>query len=235
MGERVLWVNVCVCVCVCVVMSCTSACIVVCLIVCLWSGLIDPAAFARYAEFGDWIRGCYGSDNIVASVSMPTGNIVTLPLPNASNLDRVVLQENQEQDDTIIAYTLQATTTVQSEWVTVGTGMSVGNKRIHLFDRAIAHVTGLRVILNTSSASASASQSGRGDASLLKSFWTVSLEACGGSPPTPPHNCPPPASGQEVGAYDCGYGAQQKWRLEPGETSAGQQDVSRSHDLLKIS
>jgi hypothetical protein len=73
-------------------------------------GLVDDAAFARYKEFGDWIRACYGPANVLAEAFNGTDTLsVTLGQPGGGgvSVDRVVIQEDQSKGEFIAAYTVQ--------------------------------------------------------------------------------------------------------------------------------
>eukprot|EP01012_Entosiphon_sulcatum_P023067 TRINITY_DN28054_c0_g1_i1.p2 TRINITY_DN28054_c0_g1~~TRINITY_DN28054_c0_g1_i1.p2 ORF type:complete len:452 (+),score=93.83 TRINITY_DN28054_c0_g1_i1:50-1405(+) len=94
------------------------------------TGRVDPQHAARYKEFGDWIRACYGKP--VATTS-GTGTSFTLTIPKGSQVDRVIIQEDQSQGQRIRSYEVDVQLPGSSAWQSVATGSSVGNKRIQLF------------------------------------------------------------------------------------------------------
>eukprot|EP00054_Salpingoeca_dolichothecata_P022575 m.148285 g.148285 ORF g.148285 m.148285 type:complete len:456 (+) comp24385_c1_seq5:15-1382(+) len=94
-------------------------------------GLVEPSHAQRYAEFGNWIRSCYGSP--IASLSNTTfDSSVTLSvLSGAPQFDRAMIQENLQHGQRIRTYSIEYSSD-GSTWTSFGTGSSVGNKRIHL-------------------------------------------------------------------------------------------------------
>lgn len=105
------------------------------------TGNIDPTHAARYAEFGDWIRSCYGTP--VASSPWATTNSVVLDVPTteaAAVVDRVAIQEDIAQGQRITQFTVEYQAQGTPEWSLFATGSAVGHKRIAL---ATASVNGL--------------------------------------------------------------------------------------------
>ena len=79
-----------------------------------FTGRLPAAHVARYTEFGDWIRGCYGQHNILAEkqgvkVQPSRANSVSivLPLPSASSFDRLWIMEDISQGQKIAEFTLE--------------------------------------------------------------------------------------------------------------------------------
>lgn len=56
------------------------------------TGNIDPTHATRYAEFGNWIRSCYGTPT--ASTPFTMTNSLTLDVPVAPLVDRIQIQED---------------------------------------------------------------------------------------------------------------------------------------------
>lgn len=96
------------------------------------TGRVDPVHAARYKEFGDWIRSCYGTS--VASVS-GTGTSLTLTLTASQQVqavDRVWVREDQAQGQRIRAYVIEVLPVGSTTWQPFSNGTSVGNKKIDL-------------------------------------------------------------------------------------------------------
>lgn len=92
----------------------------------LRTGLIPDDQAQRAKEFGDWIRTCYAV--AVASVAGNGTNVVDLPLPLGSLVDRIVIQEDIALGQRVRAYTVQAK--VGRAWRPFSAGTSIGHKRI---------------------------------------------------------------------------------------------------------
>ena len=61
-------------------------------------GVVDDAAFARYKEFGDWIRACYGDGNVIAETTTSLELDLTKTVGAAgATIDRIILQEDQSK------------------------------------------------------------------------------------------------------------------------------------------
>ncbi len=96
-------------------------------------GSLPAHAVARYKQFGDWIRQCYGK--AVASTS-GSGVTYTALLPPDVMVDRAVIQEDQTSGEHVRLYEISAM--VGGKWVQMSSGSSVGNKRIDVWARAVA-------------------------------------------------------------------------------------------------
>ena len=116
-------------------------------------GLVAASHAAMYARLGDWIRGCYGPGNILASGT--TGGeggatrstfegpkaltaSVTVELPPGQEFDRVVLQEDQSQGQRVRSWVVDWQSR-NGSWQTFAKGASIGNKRISLSPGALSH------------------------------------------------------------------------------------------------
>ena len=87
-------------------------------------GLVDPRHAARYKEFGDWVRSCYGSP---VAETAGNGAVFHLPVPSAgATIDRVVIRENQKFGQRIRAWHVEAQ--VGGSWQPFGNGTGVGNR-----------------------------------------------------------------------------------------------------------
>eukprot|EP01043_Picozoa_sp_COSAG02_P023761 COSAG02_NODE_1277_length_13502_cov_14.551593_14_plen_554_part_00 len=121
-------------------------------------GLISPTHAARYAEFGEWQRGCYdvGSKGMVGLVehargSEEAGSTQLLTLDKPSLIDRVVVREDQTNGQVIRRWEVQAQLSHDSNsskanaWTRIANGTSMGNKWIVLLQRNLT-VSAIRTV-----------------------------------------------------------------------------------------
>jgi hypothetical protein len=81
----------------------------------------------RYEEYGDWLRGCYSVP--VASVGpVAAGEAALLSLPEGSQFDRLVIQEDLTKGEFVRSYK------VALDGTDLASGSSVGHKRIVLLN-----------------------------------------------------------------------------------------------------
>lgn len=182
-------------------------------------GVVDDAAVARYREFGDWIRGCYGPGQESNSTGAVAGSVIELELGNKM-VDRVVIREDQKAGELIRSYQVQAL--VDGAWRNVSSGYSVGNKRIDIFTAVTAQ--SLRLTLQVDEGDPEPS---------LRDFAAYAPTNCGGSAPKPV-DCGLPAVGQAAGFFDCQVGAHQVWDAKPnakGQTALHLAGLSNGQDL----
>ena len=173
-------------------------------------GVVDDAAFARYKEFGDWIRECYGDGNVIAAANNSFQlDVAAVVGTQGATVDRVVLQEDQSKGEAIAAYTLQLQRGEGTTWLnatsTDGPGLSVGNKRIHLLTERVSGVTAVRVVVTNVTDESVVPQ--------LRRLLIVGPDACGAGPGPAPHVCAVPQPGQRVGLFQTNYGANIKWQV----------------------
>jgi alpha-L-fucosidase len=90
------------------------------------TGNVHPTHAAQYAALGDWIRTCYGSP--VSSATDLAGPDYRLTIAPNVTFDRFILREDQSLGQRIRQYSISVDGRV------VGTGTSIGNKRIHLLE-----------------------------------------------------------------------------------------------------
>ena len=127
-------------------------------------GLVAPAHAALYARLGDWIRGCYGPGNILASGTTNGGSgddgaaalgvdgdkadaSVTVELSSSQEFDRVMLQEDQTQGQRVRGWLVEWKGQ-DGSWRPFAQGASIGNKRISLAPGALLHnASSLRLTL----------------------------------------------------------------------------------------
>jgi len=91
--------------------------------------LTGTAQATSLATLGAWIRGCYGSPIAQTSGS---GTAFTVMPSAAVAIDRVVMSEDQTTGQRVRAWTLSAYLTNGLN-VTLGQGLSIGNKRVVAF------------------------------------------------------------------------------------------------------
>ena len=93
------------------------------------TGNIDPRHAARYAEFGAWIRGCYGTP--VAAAGWALGSSVVLEVPGGGvEIDRVAVMEDISRGQRITEYTVEVQGRKGGDWLPFSVGTAVGHKRI---------------------------------------------------------------------------------------------------------
>jgi hypothetical protein len=105
------------------------------------NGSIPADAKARYAEFGAWIKACYGKVAI-ANVTMPAagGGVTTVgeaaavswtvTVSSAQNADRLVLSEDISKGELVRSFTVEVSSSGTDGWRTVSSKQSIGHKRI---------------------------------------------------------------------------------------------------------
>lgn len=94
-----------------------------------YSGLMPPEDVARAREVGDEIRRRFHKS--VAEISGNDRTLV-LPLMKGQRLDHAILQEDCRFGQRVLKYRLEGLAGTQ--WTTLGTGSSIGHKRIHPFE-----------------------------------------------------------------------------------------------------
>jgi alpha-L-fucosidase len=111
------------------------------------TGNVNATHAAMYAQFGDWIRACYG-----APVAQASGNatLLYLALNGTTPVDRVVLQENIRLGQRVRAYSVDVLRRSSGQWQNLGSGTSIGHKTIVLSPSVIPD--GIEVRLNITSA-----------------------------------------------------------------------------------
>lgn len=112
----------------------------------LRTGLIPDDQAQRAAEFGDWIRSCYGV--AVASTAGSEIRLLNLSLPAGALIDRVLLQEDIARGQRIRAYRVDAR--VGDAWIPFSSGTSVGHKRIDV--RKPVSTSALRLTIEAAAA-----------------------------------------------------------------------------------
>ena len=103
-------------------------------------GLVEPAHVARYKEFGDWARSCYGTPHweLVNATCAAQQCALELDLtPTGATIDRVMIREEIGLGQRVRAYAVQAMTVGSTAWQAFSSGKAVGNKRIDLVSHAV--------------------------------------------------------------------------------------------------
>ena len=126
-------------------------------------GLIADDQVARYAEFGAWIKQCYGPGRAVGEVKEVKGPNATISFANANEnkngalVDRIWVREDQSTGQRIRKWAVEAQLASSPEspangvsaaaaaWQIVASGTSVGNKAIRLFTNGTLRVAALRL------------------------------------------------------------------------------------------
>jgi alpha-L-fucosidase len=120
------------------------------------SGRVDPNHAAAYAQFGDWIRSCYGAP-LANTTGTGTVSIVLQVPPSTPLVDRFWVREDlvsvrrfapafsfekvkqycgvcsaalQTQGERIRAFSVDVMEAGSGTWTNVNNGTAVGNKRI---------------------------------------------------------------------------------------------------------
>lgn len=105
------------------------------------NGLMPDVDRARAKEFGDEIRRRFG--HAVAETS-GSGETLTLPLPNPSKIDHVILQEDCSLGERVRAFKLEGRS--EGKWRSLGTGSAIGHKRIQPIEPVVVDAMRLVVV-----------------------------------------------------------------------------------------
>ena len=101
-------------------------------------GLIPDAEMKRIAQFGATIRAESGPP--LARTDTGKGwsvpGILELPLGHKASIERIVIEENIAFGQHVLQYVVEAKT--DGQWKSVAQGESIGRKRIHRIDPAVA-------------------------------------------------------------------------------------------------
>jgi alpha-L-fucosidase len=108
-------------------------------------GLIPEADFRSYAAFGREIRRRFGKP---LAETKGRGNSVALSLKKPVRIDHASIMENIVEGERIRVYKVEALTGAE-QWTVLGTGESVGHKRIHKFTPVEAAAVRLTVSKST--------------------------------------------------------------------------------------
>ena len=106
---------------------------------------------ARYAEFGGWIKACYGKPPAATGVLAGGARTLTLTLPAAGGggaVDRVVLGEDLSGGELVRGFTLEVES--GGAWTVVESKQQVGHKRITLLPGVARGVTATAIRINVS-------------------------------------------------------------------------------------
>lgn len=98
------------------------------------TGRVDPVHAQAYASFGNWIRSCYSTPAVTASLPKGATSFV-IPVTGSEPLDRVSLQEDQTLGQMIYSYTVEAQ--VNGAWQSFSSGVTIGSNRIDIGSAAI--------------------------------------------------------------------------------------------------
>ncbi|WP_158748779.1 alpha-L-fucosidase [Acidobacterium sp. S8] len=123
-------------------------------------GLIPDSYRARMREFRSEIQRRFGHS--VAETS-GSGDSISLPLPNNTRIDHVIMQENCASGERVRGYRVEAQS--KEEWKVLGTGSAIGHKRIQPVEPTMAGA--IRLVITESA--------GRPEIRRLAVFNTNSL------------------------------------------------------------
>jgi alpha-L-fucosidase len=104
-------------------------------------GLLSPADATRLGEFGTALQGLYAKDLAANARVLRNTSGVELTLSAPQSFDHVVIQEDIEQGQNVVAHAVEVWN--DSAWKAIAEGTTVGYKRVHRFPA----VTGSRVRL----------------------------------------------------------------------------------------
>lgn len=109
-------------------------------------GRVNATHAARYKQFGDWIRACYGSPLQQSSGAAAT---LTLSLASPMSVDRVQLREDISKGELVRAYVVEYQATTGGAWQPFSTGTAVGNRKIDVLGAAVT-ATAVRLTVTQS-------------------------------------------------------------------------------------
>lgn len=111
------------------------------------TGVVPADQAALAAQFGAWVKRCYGSPVGVAALnrSDSPGAVITLTLQHPMVIDRVSIGEDLSFGQLVRSYTVSARETADGPWRLFSQGTSVGNKKIDIVEQ---HVVAQALQLN---------------------------------------------------------------------------------------
>jgi len=109
------------------------------------SGRVHYTHAARYKEFGDWIRSCYGNP---LGKTDGTGVEYIIEFTSSVVIDRVVIQEDQRHGQRVREYFVEYMGIESEDWLPFSNGTSIGNKRIDIHDGLIQYVIKMRLFIS---------------------------------------------------------------------------------------
>jgi alpha-L-fucosidase len=112
------------------------------------TGNVDPTHAAMYAQFGTWIRSCYGTPVVATSGNATT---LTLTLNGATTVDRVIIQENIRLGQRVRAFSVDVLPKSTGTWQNFLQGTSIGHKFIGL-GTPVPDATQIRLTITSSAA-----------------------------------------------------------------------------------
>eukprot|EP00939_MAST-03C_sp_MAST-3C-sp1_P000548 g548.t1 len=141
-------------------------------------GLVDAVHAARYREFGDWIRSCYGNPVANASTLAPSGpskdgSWSWIAYPKTEHtIDRISIREDLRFGQRVQSFEVSATLD-NGTFVSLTNGTSIGNRHIAVFREPI-RVSRIVLAVKTTSDDSNAKP-------VLRQFSVFSDTPCGGS------------------------------------------------------
>ena len=97
------------------------------------TGNVAPAHAAAYAQFGAWIRSCYGTP-VAMEHPTPGATIIELDFPGKQPalIDRIMMTEDLSYGQNVNGYTVEWLDASGLSWNAFSNGITIGNKRIDL-------------------------------------------------------------------------------------------------------
>jgi hypothetical protein len=98
------------------------------------TGVVPADQAALAAQFGNWVKRCYGSPvgQLAETQMLAGGSVFTLTLQHPATIDRVSIGEDLSFGQLIRAYTVSARESAGAAWRSFSEGTSVGNKKIDI-------------------------------------------------------------------------------------------------------
>jgi alpha-L-fucosidase len=112
------------------------------------TGVVPEGQAARAAEFGAWVKSCYGTPLATLKAVVANATMVTLALPAAGvTTDRISIGEDLAHGQLIRAYSISVQVKGSNTWQPFSNGTSVGHKKIDVLPQGAAPVLATAVRL----------------------------------------------------------------------------------------
>jgi len=115
------------------------------------TGLIGQDQVDLLAQFGAWVKRCYGPGTAAASAGPSVGPSVTLELPTGTVIDRIIVQEDQSAGEQVASFSVEVSPPggYKTEWIAAGSGESIGHKRIFFLPSGPIAATAVRITVTS--------------------------------------------------------------------------------------
>lgn len=101
------------------------------------TGVVPADQATLAADFGAWVKHCYGSPVGVTTTDSSRGSVVTLNLEQPTKIDRVSIGEDLSFGQLVRAYSVRVRERAGAAWQPFSEGTSVGNKKIDISAKAM--------------------------------------------------------------------------------------------------